>query len=74
MRDVLALQCSHYLLIDCAGGNEVMYDYRLFLPLPVQSRICLLVKLKAPCEAVPDDCVPALLEVEAIADARRMRK
>lgn len=47
---------------------------RMLLPLAVQPLVCLLVLLQAPSQTEPNRVMPAALQVQAVAAARRMGK
>ena len=66
MRISLPGKHLHDPLIDGSPGDQMMNDDRLSLSAPVQSRTGLLVFLKAPRQAVPDDYMPACLKVQAV--------
>ena len=44
------------------------------LPLPVKALVRLLEKLQRPRQAKPNDLIPAVLQVQAISTARRVRQ
>ena len=52
----------------------VNYNCPVFLTLPVQPCVCLLVKFKAPGQPVPHDDMPAFLDVQAVAHTCGMRQ
>ena len=45
----------------------MVYGYGLLLSLPPESRVCLLIKLKAPRQPKPNQNVSAFLDVQAVA-------
>lgn len=55
-----------------ALDDEAVDDDALSLALPVESGFALRVKLEAPGQAVPDEVMPALLEVQPVGAAGRL--
>lgn len=68
----LALQRSGYQFIRTVLDQQPMDDDGVLLPLSVQPRVALLVQLQVLRQAVPDQVVPAILEVQPVGAAGRL--
>ena len=56
----------------CAAENQVVDAADVLLPRTVQPLVCLLVQFQAPRQAVPNDDVSAILQIQPMPYARRM--
>ena len=53
--------------------TKMMDDHSVFLALPPQAGVGLLVKFQAPVQAEPDDGTPSVLEVQAMSGGGGLR-
>ena len=73
LRFVFGLKCPENLLINGAVRHDMLNDHSFSsLTLPPEPCYGLGIELQGPCEAEPDDCVAAGLEIETVSSRSRV--